>query len=209
MTDSAPLARADDPAIARRRGFVIAATEAFFARGYGGTTMSSIASDVGGSKSTLWSYFPSKEELFAAVVDDIVERYGEALSVALPPDEPVELVLRRYAHALLSTIYSEPILKLQRLVVGEATRFPHLASLFYERGPRRGKQRLEAYFAALIARGKLRAGDAAIAVDQFAGLCQTGEYQRALLDLGQARDARITERETNLAVTAFLRIWSA
>lgn len=38
--------------------------------------MSSIAGQVGGSKTTLWAYFPSKEDLFAAVVDDVVEQYG-------------------------------------------------------------------------------------------------------------------------------------
>ena len=51
-----------------------AARKAFLRDGYGQTSMSSIAADVGGSKTTLWNYFPSKEDLFAAVVDDQVER---------------------------------------------------------------------------------------------------------------------------------------
>src|SRR3546814_10314431 len=59
---------ADDATAARRKAFVDAAREGFFANGYAGTTMSSIASTVGGSKTTLWSYFPSKEALFEAVV---------------------------------------------------------------------------------------------------------------------------------------------
>ena len=68
----ASTASVDDAAAQRRKAFIDAAREAFFANGYAGTTMSSIASKVGGSKTTLWSYFPSKEELFEAVVDDIV-----------------------------------------------------------------------------------------------------------------------------------------
>ena len=32
--------------------------------------MSGIAAALGGSKGTLWNYFPSKEALFAAVVED-------------------------------------------------------------------------------------------------------------------------------------------
>ena len=45
----------DDAAAARRKAFVDAARALFFANGYTGTTMSSIASKVGGSKTTLWT----------------------------------------------------------------------------------------------------------------------------------------------------------
>src|SRR3546814_14826440 len=71
----------DDAAALRRKAFVEAARKGFLANGYAGTTMSSIASAVGGSKTTLWTYFPSKEALFEAVVDDIVDYYGAALQV--------------------------------------------------------------------------------------------------------------------------------
>src|SRR3546814_7802383 len=94
IPDSTPAL--DDAAAARRKAFVDAARELFFANGYAGTTMSSIASKVGGSKTTLWTYFPSKEDLFAAVVDDIVAQYGDALAIDLPLDEPVPDVLRAF-----------------------------------------------------------------------------------------------------------------
>src|SRR3546814_17201673 len=84
IPDSTPAL--DDAAAARRKAFVDAARELFFANGYAGTTMSSIASKVGGSKTTLWTYFPSMEDLFAAVVDDIVAQYGDALAIDLPID---------------------------------------------------------------------------------------------------------------------------
>ena len=48
--------------------------------------MNAIAAAVGGSKTTLWSYFPSKEELFKAVIDDMAEQYSEALKIDLPAD---------------------------------------------------------------------------------------------------------------------------
>src|SRR3546814_10506094 len=121
---------ADDATAARRKAFVDAAREGFFANGYAGTTMSSIASTVGGSKTTLWSYFPSKEALFEAVVDDIVDYYGAALQVELPVDEDVLPVLRRFGQVLMTTLPSDPLLALYQLVVGEAQRFPHLAEAF-------------------------------------------------------------------------------
>ncbi|SBV34323.1 Transcriptional regulator, TetR family [uncultured Sphingopyxis sp.] len=197
----------DDAAAARRKAFVDAARELFFANGYAGTTMSSIASKVGGSKTTLWTYFPSKEELFEAVVDDIVEQYGQALAIDLPLDEPVPDVLRRFGNLLMTKLTATPILSLFRLVVGEAERFPHLAETFYERGPRRGKARAAEWVGEKMVRGELRMGDPMRAVQQFTGLCQSGLYQFAMLNLPESRDLARLQDDVDAAVDSFYRAW--
>ncbi len=209
IPDSTTEARSapDDAAAARRQAFVDAARELFFTNGYAGTTMSAVAGKVGGSKTTLWSYFPSKEELFAAVADDLVEHYGAALQVELPVDEPVPEVLRRFGYVLISTLLSTPLLSLYRLVVGEAERFPHLAETFYERGPRRGKARLAAWMGEKMVRGELRMGDPMQAVYHFAGLCQSGVYYHAVLGLPEGRDHSRLPRDIDAAVDTFCRAW--
>lgn len=197
----------DDAAAARRKAFVDAARTLFFANGYAGTTMSSIASKVGGSKTTLWTYFPSKEDLFAAVVDDIVGEYGSTLHVDLPVDEPVVGVLTRFGNVLMTALVTTPLLSLFRLVVGEAERFPHLAETFYERGPRRGKARAALWVAAKMERGELRPGDPMQAVRHFAGLCQSGVYQHAVLGLPEGRHTDRLAAEVDAAVDTFYRAW--
>lgn len=199
----------DDAAAVRRKAFVDAAREAFLANGYAGTTMSSIAGKVGGSKTTLWTYFPSKEALFEAVVDDIVQYYGAALQVELPADEAVLPVLRRFCLVLITTLTSDPLLALYQLVVGEARRFPHLAETFYDRGPRRGKARLAVWVAEKMARGELRRGDPLQAVYHLAGLCQSGLYQFTLLNLPEARraDSARLAAEIDAALDTFYRAW--
>lgn len=192
---------------ARRQAFVAAARLAFFRDGYAGTTMSSVARAVGGSKTTLWSYYPSKELLFAAVVDSISDEFADALSIDLPVDEPVETVLRRFGEVLMATLLADPLLALYRLVAGEARRFPNLAELFYERMPRRGKLRLAVYFQELMDRGVLRTGDPRLAAYQFAGLCQCGVYQFAILGLAEAGDPERLGFEIEGAVDSFLRAW--
>ena len=197
----------DDPAAQRRKAFVDAARELFFANGYAGTTMSSIAGKVGGSKTTLWSYFPSKEALFEAVVDDIVEQYGDALAVDLPLDQPVPDVLRRFGNLLMTKLTATPILSLFRLVVGEAERFPHLAKTFYDRGPRRGKARAAVWVGEKMTRGELRMGDPLRAVQHFTGLCQSGLYQFAVLGLPEGRDLDRLAAEIDDVVDIFYRAW--
>lgn len=206
IPDSTPAL--DDAAAARRKAFVEAARELFFANGYAGTTMSSIAAKVGGSKTTLWTYFPSKEELFEAVVDDIVEQYGQMLAIDLPLDEPVIDVLRRFGTLLMTKLTATPILSLFRLVVGEAERFPHLAETFYDRGPRRGKARAAAWIGEKMVRGELRMGDPMRAVQQFTGLCQSGLYQFAMLNLAEGHELDRIEEDVDFAVDTFYRAWA-
>jgi TetR/AcrR family transcriptional regulator, mexJK operon transcriptional repressor len=195
----------DDARDAKRASIVATARAAFFAQGYGATSMSAIAATVGGSKTTLWSHFRSKEDLFAAVVDDIVERYGAALSIELPPDGPVAETLERFAAA---PIMSAPSVDLHRLVTGEAARFPELVTVFWERGPRRGKAQLAAYIAAAISDGRLRQGDPMRAAQQFVALCQAEKFQQVVLGMNDVPDAVTLARDVRVAVDAFMRIWS-
>lgn len=190
----------------RRQAFVDAARKAFFADGYAGTTMSSIAARVGGSKTTLWAYFPSKEALFAAVVDDIAEQYGVALLVEFGEDEPFPSALRRLGAAVMKTIFSEPIIELHRLVTGEAGRFPELARMMYESGPKRGKAKLAALIEREMARGVLRKADPLMASRQFSGMLQAGCFQFAVLGMEEPRPEDI-EADLENAVETFLRGW--
>lgn len=194
---------------ARRDAFVTAAREAFFSKGYGATSMSSISAEVGGSKTTLWTYFPSKQDLFAAVVDDIVERHGVALEVPFDLDSDLGDSLRKMGRALLQTIHSEPIVNLHRLTMGEAGRFPEIARLFWERGPARGKARLQQFVCDAMARGKLRQGDALSASRQFSGMLWMGSIQQHLLGIEGLPSKAETEREVEAAVEAFMRAWRA
>lgn len=195
------------PRDSKRDAFVQAAREAFFTHGYGNTSMSAISAKVGGSKTTLWTYFPSKEDLFAAVVDDLVERYGRALEVPLDPQEDVRTALTRFGMALMETIHSQPIIDLHRLAIGEASRFPELARKMFERGQARGKARLAGFIAAAMAAGKLRSGDAMIAGRMFAGMLQTGSPQMHMLGMsGTPCEAELTA-EVEAAVDTFMRAW--
>jgi TetR/AcrR family transcriptional regulator, mexJK operon transcriptional repressor len=201
MADAAPIQEL------RRSAFVAAAREAFFTHGYAGTTMSSIAATVGGSKTTLWSYFPSKQDLFVAVVDDLVETYGSALEVPMDPNEPVEEALRRFGHSMMRIVLSPPIIALHRLVTGEAGRFPELGPLFYERGPRRGKLKLATYLSDAMQSGRMRSGDPKAAARQFAVMCQSGCHQQLMLGMIDAPTDEQLSTDIEAAIDVFMRAW--
>lgn len=61
--------------IIKQKAFTLFAT-----RGYVGTSISDIAGAVGIQKSSLYSHFAGKEELFLAVYEDIAQKYGMLLN---------------------------------------------------------------------------------------------------------------------------------
>ena len=58
-----------DRAAAKRAQITKAAREVFLERGYAATSMDAVTALAGVSKQTLYSYFPSKGELFADFLD--------------------------------------------------------------------------------------------------------------------------------------------
>ena len=67
---------------ARRQAIIDVAKEAFCRQGFEATSMSEIASRVGGSKATLYNYFRSKEEIFIAVMESsATDRIAEAFKI--------------------------------------------------------------------------------------------------------------------------------
>jgi TetR/AcrR family transcriptional regulator, mexJK operon transcriptional repressor len=203
-----PARRATQARDLRRATFVSAARDLFLSQGYADTTMSAVAARVGGSKTTLWSYFPSKQDLFAAVVDDLVESIGQVLELVLVPSDAIADTLRRFANAMLVTMLSPPAVAMQRLVTGEVDRFPELGILLYVRGPGPGRAKLAHYLKAEMDRGILRAADPDVAALHFGSLCQSGCYQRHMMGLCPQPSAPDIAADVEVAIDVFLRAYT-
>jgi len=116
--------------------------------------MSTIATQLGGSKGTLWAYFPSKEDLFAAVLDDVTASFRENLEDALRPGRDCHTTLLDFSERFLLKMLNPDSIRLHRLIVGEGGRFPEIGRIFYARGPQFVLERLSDYI-----RGRMEAGD--------------------------------------------------
>lgn len=189
----------------RRKVILGVAERSFLERGYADTSMSTIAAELGGSKSTLWTYFPSKEELFAAVLESKIANFQEALDEALLPVGDSRAALGRFGQALLGKITSPDAIGLHRLVVAEASRFPSIGAAFASCGPDRVRQRLAQWISAEMAAGRLREGDSELAACQFIALCQARFYfdrlWRPARNIGGASD------DVPAAVCTFMAAW--
>jgi AcrR family transcriptional regulator len=158
----------------RRDRILNVARECFLRDGYAGCSMSAIAGCVGGSKGTLYNYFPSKEDLFEAFVRRTCTRFSDQLAAAPPVGDNPRSRLLHFAGAFLDHLLSPDAIAVQRLVIGEGGRFPELGRMFYAAGPGRVIAILEGEIAGLMSAGQLRRADARIAAMHFKDLAISG-----------------------------------
>jgi TetR/AcrR family transcriptional repressor of mexJK operon len=167
-----PSGKREQNRMMRRAAIVALARGMFLEHGYAGTSMSSIAQSLGGSKGTLWAHFPSKEALFEAVMDEATTAFRADLDAILDGGTEPRATLAAFGHKLMAKLVSPGSVSLQRLIVAEAERFPALGSIFYDRGPRRMLESIGRYLDGEMREGRLRSANPQQAAIQFVNLLQ-------------------------------------
>lgn len=185
------------------------AADSFLERGYAGTTMSGIAATLGGSKGTLWSYFSSKEELFAAVIDHATVAFRAQLSDILQTASGgLRLTLRLFCTSIVEKVTSPTAIALHRLVVAEAGRLPEVGRIFYDRAPRQTHVLLAEFLAASMQRGELREEEPMQVARLLVSLCLSGCHQKLLMGAIEAASPDMIDTDVNRAIDIFMRAYA-
>lgn len=188
----------------RREGIIEIALRVFLAEGYSATSMSTIASRVGGSKATLYNYFPSKEELFTAVVQRFSDRNADILSAIDLQSGDFRAALKRFGISIVRMIMSDDVIAMHRLVAAEASRFPEIGEAYYQAGVNTGKEKLRDRFEAMMDAGLIRRTDPKVAAQHFLELCLAGLYRLRLWNIGKPPTDEEIETNVEHAVSAFM-----
>lgn len=188
----------------RRRRLLDAAERVFLDAGYGDATMDDVARKARMSKKTLYRLFPTKGQLFAAVMasrDDGLIDALESDDGTRSPKEALESFLRQAAHTLLSP----QTIGLHRLVVAETRRWPELARAFHREGAGRCKAAVLHWFARQQARGKLVIDDVEEAAGMLFGMVVGEPHMRQLLCDSRPTSKAAIDRRVKRAVDIFLK----
>jgi AcrR family transcriptional regulator len=189
----------------KAEAILAAAERAFLAGGFGAVTMDAVAHRAGASKATVYAHFTSKEELFGAVVARVSQRrFGGFSAEALSPYD-IEGSLTTIATRFLDLILSPEGLALNRIIIGEVTRFPALARVFWAAGPERSRAQIEAFLRRAADAGSLEIGDPKVAAEQFAALVRGEIHYRGLLQPSEPDDPAARAAAAAGAVAIFLR----
>jgi TetR/AcrR family transcriptional regulator, mexJK operon transcriptional repressor len=188
----------------RREQIIQIAKQAFFADGYAATSMAAIAAKAGGSKGTLYNYFPSKEQLFEAVVAQFTERGAAVFAGLEVSDGDFRAALTRFGKLLIRHMMSDDAISMHRLIAGEAVRFPEIGEAYYRAVVHSGKQRLIDRFEEAMAAGHIRRADPQVAAQHFFDLCLSGLHRHRLWNIGPRPSNAQMDANVENAVDAFL-----
>src|SRR5579862_583887 len=184
------------------------ATEVFVKHGFEGASTNEIAKRANCSKTTLYCRFPTKQELFIAVLERRMEAMFEELFTALPVDAPLEETLLDFSSRVLRIALSKEKIRLERVVSMEAERFPELAAHFLEVGPKRGHAELSRYFKEQIKRRRLIPEDSCLMAEHFISLITGGPVHWRIFGLAGQISAKDHKKRLRAAVKMFLRAYS-
>lgn len=155
---------------ARRAAILQAAIRLFAERGFRGTTTRALAEAVGVTEPVLYEHFPSKRDLFAAIVEAKSREGFQRGAALLEPyvrarDDRGFFV--RLAEFVLQLYRDDPAYT--RLLLFAALEEPRLGALFHER-QREGRELLTEYIRQRIEEGAFRPLDARLAAQAFMGM---------------------------------------
>ena len=185
----------------RPRQILKAAFRVFGTRGLHQATLDDVARAAGITKGTIYLYFPSKADLFTAMLKARVNDIMPALEA--PEDGRSGPTTRQRLATLGRDIYrffrSRAWLAMYRTVVSESAQFPEAAALLYREGILPANRRLAKVIRRGIVRGEFRAVDPVIAARAFAGMFQVFAVSQGLL--GGQRILPLTEAKVVRTLT--------
>jgi AcrR family transcriptional regulator len=180
----------------------------FRTQGFDKTSVAEISAEVGGSKATIYSHFPSKDELFMECLTAATQSCTSGVLTHLDPARADPAVaLCKFGRSFLRLSCSPEQLALRRLMIAEAARTGTGRLLFAKMTSLR--LHMSAFLSACMASGTLRRDDPDLAADHLGALLEAEIVQPLLLNV---REGPPDEEEIALAaeraLAAFLRSYA-
>jgi AcrR family transcriptional regulator len=189
---------------AKRQAILKAATEVFREVGFERASMSEIRARIGGSKATLYNYFPSKEKLFFEVMYEAKELELGAITAALNADaDDLKLELLRFGQKLLPVLYSPDSIAIRRLAIAELGH-SDIGKVVFEGATLPIEKQVTEFLKKAMNRGALRTADPKIAAMHLLSLLESELLQRVLLGMMDSVKPGAVKGAVGRAVEVFL-----
>ncbi len=143
---------------AKRQDILDKASQVFAEVGYERTSMAEISARVGGSKATLYRYFPSKMDLFLEVAEASARKHLGDVPEKARNQQDVAQRLQDLGQVLMPFLLSQDMVARERMVISEAGQ-SDIGQLYYHAGPGKGLAVLTDFFADAVTMKWLRPED--------------------------------------------------
>jgi TetR/AcrR family transcriptional regulator of autoinduction and epiphytic fitness len=176
----------------KREAIVQAAIAEFRTHGFEATSVDKVAARAEVSKRTLYNHFPSKDELFAEILRVLWESSATRMDLPYRPDAPLDEQLLELVMQKIVVISDDNFLDLARVAISAALHSPARAKDMVSRlGQKEGG--MLAWVRAAQKDGRLKPGDAALAVQQLESLVKGAAFWPQVA-MGQPRLAPREQR---------------
>lgn len=182
-----------------------AAAQLFFEVGYERSSVNEIVRRSGGSLTTLYQLFGSKEGLFEVMVQDRCTRILEPLSDSDLPSKPPQEALRALGYRFMEVIYCPEVIAVVRTVIGEGANLNNVAQIYFRNGPDSAIGKLSAYLSELDGRGIIRCTDPAFCAKSYFMLLHNDIFFRVLAGVRPPPDRPEIVAHVDKAVDLFWR----
>lgn len=168
---------------AERPGEIAAAALAEFAqRGFAAARMTDIAAQAGLSKAALYVYFPTKADLFRAVLAQYAAPRLDGVRDAAGAGLPFAAVLDGLLDQVSAIMERPELRRLGRMVIAESGNFPELAALWRENVVGPAVEALSGLLAQAQAAGQARPGDPRLLAFSVIGPMLMGMLWREVME---------------------------
>jgi TetR/AcrR family transcriptional regulator of autoinduction and epiphytic fitness len=156
----------------KREAILQAAIAEFRSSGFEVTSMDRIAATAGVSKRTVYNHFPSKEELFAEILNRLWNSITAEQDMPYRSQAPLREQLQTLLQAKLHLLADENFLDLARIAIAATIHSPERAQDMVSRMGER-EEGLTAWIRQAQADGRLKPVEPAFAAQQMHGLLKT------------------------------------
>jgi AcrR family transcriptional regulator len=189
---------------AKRLAILRAAAEVFRDVGFERASMTEIRARVGGSKATLYNYFPSKERLFFEVMYQTKEAELEAIVGSLNSDAAdIKAELLRFGSEFLRFLYSPDAIAIRRLAIAES-RTSEVGEMSFERYVAPTEHQVAAFMKRAMKRGVLRTADPRFLAIHLLSLLESEHLQRLLYNVATTPKPGAISASVRRSIDAFL-----
>ncbi len=153
----------------RQKQILKAAAEVFSRKGYNAATIPEIAKSAGVAAGTIYIYYPSKRELFMAVIKNTIINASLLNLLTKMNGTDVNITFQQVMRNRLDLLENETFSRLPSLM-GEIMRDPELKTIWREQFILPMMSQMESVYRQTNASGKLKTMEPAIAVRAIAGM---------------------------------------
>lgn len=194
----------------RRLKMLETAAALFLEHGYERTSMDEINLQLGCSKTTLYKYYPSKEELFCAAIHHVLnEQIINVLAAIKKLNNSKQncwQALTLFGINYLQLHLSPPMLSVMRIIISEAERV-QIGPIFGSCGSMKGWQEVADFLELLMHDGLLRKTDPLLASMQLKGLFDSGVIDKRLYGVVIEMSDKKIRQQVEMAIDTFRRAY--